>query len=336
VLDERWGPAEAELAEGLAHLLDKECTPAVVREAEAAADGRHPGLEAALSAFGLSDLPPAPGLLAAAAWELGRALAPVPFVETAAVGAVLGLADTADGLAGPVPASVSAAVVAGADGRLHVVPVRGPGRRTTAGDLLAEPDRESAVGAPTIGREADADRLGRLARLLDAARLTGAAEGILALGIGYATRRRQFDRPIGAFQAVAHRLADAVVAVDGAALLTRKAAWAAETAQGGDGAPAAVFATMARARAVDSARLAATTVHQVMGGYGFSLEEDCQLFSRRIRSWAMRLGPTGPELAALARTLLDPAARDDVRYLWHADRGLPIPRWAHELDGGPV
>jgi hypothetical protein len=336
VLDERWGPAEAELAEGVAALLEKECALAVVRDAEAAADGRHPALEAHLDAFGLGDLPPEPGLLAAAAWELGRVLAPVPFVETAAVRAVLGLPDTADGRAGSVPASVPAAVVTGSDGTLRRVPVPGPGRRTTAGDVLAEPDHDAAGGAPTVGGASEADRLGRLAKLLDAARLTGAAEGLLTLGVAYVTRRHQFGRPVGAFQAVAHRLADAGVAVAAAALLTRKAAWVATAAPGGDGAPTALFATMARVRAVESARLVATTVHQVMGGYGFSLEEDCQLFSRRIRSWSMRRGPTGPEFAALARALLDPAARDDVRYLWHADRGLPLPRWALELDGGLV
>jgi Acyl-CoA dehydrogenase, C-terminal domain len=332
VLDERWAEDDAEVAGALAALLEKECTPAVVREAEAALDGRHRGLEAKLTEFGLSDLPTDPGLLAAVAWELGRALAPVPFVETATVRAVLGLADTAYGLDGPVPAAVGSAVIASPHGALRVVPVPRPGRRTTAGDLLSVPEHD-ARGAVTAGTAADADRMRRLVRLLAAARLTGAAEGLLALGVEYAGRRQQFGRPIGTFQAVAHRLADTAIAVDGAALLTKKAAWVADPAQGGDGAPSAVFATLARARAVESARLTATNVHQVMGGYGFSLEEDCQLFSRRIRSWAMRLGPTGPELADVARTLLDPAAREQVTHLWQFDRGLPLPRWVRELDG---
>jgi Acyl-CoA dehydrogenase, C-terminal domain len=333
VLDERWGPAEVEVAEALATLLEKECPPAVVREAEAAFDGRHRRLETQLASFGLGELPTEPSLLTAVAWELGRVLAPVPFVETASVRAVLGVFDTAYGLEGPVPASVPSAVVASPHGSVRVVPVQRPGRRTSAGDLLASADHD-ARGADTPGGASEADRMRRMVRLLDAARLTGAAEGLLAVGVDYATRRQQFGRPIGTFQAVAHRLADVAVAVDAAVLLTRKAAWVAEPDQGGDGAPSSVFAALARARAVESARLAATSVHQVMGGYGFSLEEDCQLFSRRIRSWSMRLGPTGPELADVARTLLDPAARDQVTYLWHNDHGLPLPRWALELDGG--
>jgi len=332
MLDERWDEHEAEVLEALGALLEKECTPAVVRQAEAALDGRDRGLEARLAEFGLGELPTDPALLTATAWQLGRALAPVPFVETAAVRAVLGLADTAYGLEGPVPASVAAAVVTSPHGAVRVVPVPRPGRRTAAGDLLAVPDHD-APGAATAGDAAAADRMRRMVRLLDAARLTGAAAGLLALGVDYATRRQQFGRPIGTFQAVAHRLADTAIAVDGATLLTKKAAWVADAAQGGDGAPSALFATLARARAVESARRVATAVHQVMGGYGFSLEEDCQLFSRRIRSWSMRLAPPGPELADVARTLLDPVTRDDVAHLWHHDRGLPLPRWAHELDG---
>ena len=82
-----------------------------------------------------------------------------------------------------------------------------------------------------------ADRVARLVRLLAAARAVGAAEGVLAIGVAYAQRRQQFGRPIGSFQAVAHRLADAATAVDAAGLLVRKAAWTAAIEQGGDGAP---------------------------------------------------------------------------------------------------
>ena len=68
MLDERWGTDEAEIAGALAALLEKECNPAVVRQAEAALDGRHRGLEGKLAEFGLSELPTEPALLAAVAW----------------------------------------------------------------------------------------------------------------------------------------------------------------------------------------------------------------------------------------------------------------------------
>lgn len=334
MLDERWGETEGAVADALRALLAKECTAATVREAEAAPDGRAPRLEHLLTTFGLDDLPADPAVLAAAAWELGRALAPVPFVETATVRAGLGLDRAlAYGLEGPVPASVNEAVVARDDGSLVIGVVdAASARRTAAGELVVPLDAivrtDEVVGSP-----AEADRLRRLVRLLGAARVVGAGEGLLALGVDYVKRREQFGRPIGAFQAVAFRLVDAAIAIDGAALLARKAAWVADAAQGGDGAPSTLFATMAWAQAVDASRLVATNVHQCMGGYGFALEYDCQLASRRIRSWAMHLGPTGGALADVARELLEPARRDALRWLWHRERGVDVPRWAQELDG---
>ena len=113
----------------------------------------------------------------------------------------------------------------------------------------------------------------------------------------------------------------------------RKTAWISEPSQGGAGAPARMFAAMVWAKAVDTGRLVASAVHQVMGGYGFTVEEDTQLYSRRIRSWTMRLPTPGREVAELGRMLLDPARRDSVRGLWHHDRGVPLPRWAAETDG---
>ena len=175
----------------------------------------------------------------------------------------------------------------------------------------------------------------------------GAAEGVLAIGVAYAQRRHQFGRPIGSFQAVAHRLADAATMVDAAGLLVRKAAWTAEVDQDGDGAPDWTFAAMARAAAEDAAELAAATTHQVMGGYGFTVEEDCQLYSRRIRAWRLRLPPVGDELAELARRLLDrrgprrcpvavaPRAGPATPALGRP-RPMPEPFVAPPLEGPPI
>jgi hypothetical protein len=331
MLDERWPPDAADLSLALRALLEKEGDAAAVRVAEARPDGRDPSLEEHLKAFGLWELPPDPAILGCAAWELGRALAPVPFAECAAVRAVIGTPDASSGLEGPVPVPPARSVVRDGAGRLRLEVVTSSAQRTASGDLLARvPDVQN--GGPEVGGPNEADRLRRMTRLLHAARLGGAGERLLEIGVGYAKRREQFGRPIGSFQAIAHRLADAATALDGAALLVRKAAWVADPAQGGDGAPSQPFATMTWAKAVDAARFIASTVHQVMGGYGFTLEEDCQLYSRRIRSWTMRLPQPAPALAELARALLDPARRDEVRYLWHHDRGVPLPRWAAVVD----
>jgi alkylation response protein AidB-like acyl-CoA dehydrogenase len=333
MLDERWGDAAEALREGLRTLLERECPPAVVRAAEATPDGRAAALDARLDAFGLGTLPPDPAVLTVVAWELGRVLAPVPFVEAAPVAAVLGAehAGVVSALDGPVPPSAAGAVVADAEDRVVLVGVDvARARRTTAGDVLAPVAAGS--GAAVIGDAEQTDRVRRLTRLLAAARVAGATEALLALGVDYVGRREQFGRPIGAFQAVAHRLADAAIASDGLGLLVRKCAWVAEEAQGGDGAPSDAFAAMAWSEAVVTGRRVATEVHQCMGGYGFATEYDCELASRRIRSWSMRLGDPRRALADVARLLLDSERRGQVQHLWNHDTGVPVPRWVDDLD----
>lgn len=332
MLDERWPSDAAELSSGLRSLLEKTCGPDVVRAAEARPDGRDRGLDERLASFGLWELPATATMLSAAAWELGRAIAPVPYPECACVQAVLGVGGTSCGLEGPVPVPPRKTVISRATGDLHLADVTAPGRRTTAGDLLAAAPDERAT--EPVGGGGDARRIVALARLLHAARVMGAAERMLEGGVEHVKRRTQFGKPLGAFQAVAHRLADAALALDGATLLVRKTAWVSESEQGGDGSPSWAFAPMVWAKAVDSGRLIASAVHQVMGGYGFTVEEDTQLYSRRIRSWTMRLPSPGPALAATARSLLDPQIRDSVGHLWQFEQGIPLPRWAAEADAG--
>lgn len=330
MLDERWPSDVAELSAGLRSLLEKACGPEVVRAAEARSDGRDLALEGRLDAFGLWELPTSAPMLAAAAWEIGRALAPIPYPESVTVAAVLGIREASYGLEGSGPVPPARTVVSDAAGGVHLVEVSGPGRRTTAGDLLAAPPT-SYTSSPA-GGPADADRMKRLARLLHAARMMGAAERLLETGVEYVKRRTQFGRSVGSFQAVAHRLADAAIALDGAGLLMRKTAWVSDPEQGGDGVPSSAFAPMVWAKAVDAGRVIASAVHQAMGGYGFAVEEDAQLFSRRIRSWSMRLPSPNSEMAAFARSLLDPIQRDALVHLWQNERGMPLPRWASEAD----
>jgi hypothetical protein len=328
-LDERWSNDAQELAAGLRHVLEHESSLERVRQAEL--DGRDDRLDQAMLEFGLWELPVSPELLAAAALETGRALAAVPFVEATPARVVLGLPNVAYGLEGPVPACLPEAVVLH-EGAVHLSSVAGTRRRTAAGDVLVE---LASPPGPAVGDACSGDRMRRLIRLLDAARTVGAARALLDLGVQYAKDRQQFGRPIGAFQAISHRLVDVAIAVDGAELLVRKAAYVAEPMHGGDGAPDALLAVMCRAKAVEAGRLAASVVHQVLGGFGFTTESDCQLFSRRIRSWGVRLGHPQRELADVARAVLDAEQRERVRHVWHFDAGMPLPRWAAEVDAPP-
>jgi hypothetical protein len=330
MFDERWSDEVEEIGTALRRLLSSESTPARVRAAEATPDGRDRILESKLNEFGLDDVDGNPELCARLAYELGRSLATTPFVEALPVLAVLGQPGISFGFDGvPVPAALARVAVRLDDG-VYVQSVNGEPLRSTAGDLLVQ--HVSAAAGERIADASAAARMARFADLANSARLVGAGQGLLHFGVAYARERFQFGKPIGGYQGVAHRLADAATLLDAADLLVRKAAFTSLPEAGGDGAPSSVFASMVRGKAVEAARFVATTVHQVFGGYGFAMEYDVQLYSRRLRSWAMRGRRVGADLAELGRALLDPRRRDEIRHLWHHEIGVPLPRWAHEAE----
>ena len=94
----------------------------------------------------------------------------------------------------------------------------------------------------------------------------------------YAKDREQFDKPLGAFQALAHYLADATTNVDGATLLVYEAAWAAA-----DGHDASRLAPMAKLFACKTYRDVTAMAQQIFGGVGFTIEYDIQLYFRRAK-----------------------------------------------------
>lgn len=329
MMDERWDDDVEEIAEALAKMLAAESSSEAVRRAEAEHGGASPQMAAQIAAFGLDELEGSAALFARIAMEFGRALAPTPLVETLPVLALTGRPGIAWGFEGWTPAAAKSIAVRTTEG-LFATPVTGEPRRTAAGDLLvthASDDPGERLGDTDL-----ADRVERFAALTNAARIVGAGQALLRYAINYVSAREQFGRPIGAFQAVGHRLADIVAKLDAADLMVRKAAFAAEEDNGGDGAPPQHFAVMAWVAAVEAGRLAATDGHQVFGGNGFAMEYDVQLYSRRIRSWAMRGPRVSSALAELGRMVLDPAVRNDMALLWQFERGIQIPRWAREAD----
>lgn len=329
MLDERWSADVEEIASALRRLLEKESSPERVRAAEARADKKDPDLEAQLERFGLTELSGSPELFSRIAYELGRSLACTGFVETMPILALLGRSGVALAHRGLAPAA-SAQVAVFRDSGVYVEPLVGQERETAAGDTLVE--HEAAGECECVGGPELADRLARYANLVEAARMVGAGQALLSYVCDYAKERVQFGKIIGSYQGVAHRLARAAGQLDAAELLVRKSAFSALNEAGGDGAPAAAFALMVRAKAVEAARTVATEAHQVFGGNGFAMEYNVQLFSRRLRSWAQRGPRPGQQLAELGSMVLDPGRRDAIQLLWHYQTGMPLPRWAAQAD----
>ncbi|MBI3267766.1 MAG: acyl-CoA/acyl-ACP dehydrogenase [Planctomycetes bacterium] len=108
-------------------------------------------------------------------------------------------------------------------------------------------------------------------RILAAAIACGMTRYLLDRACDYARKRNVFGKgPIGAYQAIQHPLADARIRLDGARLLTYRAAWAFD--QGKDPAEVGAYANMAKYTAADLAIDAADRAIETLGGYGFSEE----------------------------------------------------------------
>jgi alkylation response protein AidB-like acyl-CoA dehydrogenase len=114
-----------------------------------------------------------------------------------------------------------------------------------------------------------------------AADMTGAAEWQLQTTTEYAKVRKQFDRPIGFFQAIKHPLVDMMVDIDRARSLVYNAACAIDTEPD----KALLFARMAKAAASDTAAYCSGRSVQLHGGIGFTWECDVQIwFKRQLHS----------------------------------------------------
>jgi alkylation response protein AidB-like acyl-CoA dehydrogenase len=262
--------------------------------------------------------------LAIAAEEVGRCLAPVPFLDAAvannlvaelalgdAEGPSLRLAEqtvagsrlaapalrsSAHGTARLVPAGAVADVVLVLDGD-DLVAVEGgvsPGSPAAPtpnlGSLPMADRRVDGEGRTVLCSGKSAVEAHRRAvdqwQLLMAAALVGLGARALEIGVDYVQQRRAFGVVIANFQTIQHRLADTATAVDGARLLAYEAAWAAD--QGLSSAPA--LARMTLVFAAETAFKSASDSLHFHGGYGYTLEYDIQLFFRRAKAWPLIFG----------------------------------------------
>jgi alkylation response protein AidB-like acyl-CoA dehydrogenase len=114
--------------------------------------------------------------------------------------------------------------------------------------------------------------------ILLGAQAMGGAQQALDITVQYAKDREQFGKPLGAFQAIAHYLADAVTAVDGGTTLVYEAAWARAEGRSVRG-----LAPMAKLFSCRTFRDVTAMAQQVFGGIGFTVDFDIQLFFRRAK-----------------------------------------------------
>jgi alkylation response protein AidB-like acyl-CoA dehydrogenase len=129
----------------------------------------------------------------------------------------------------------------------------------------------------------------------------GAAEVALDLAVAYAKERVQFDKPIGAFQAVQHLCSDMLQALELGRAGAYYALWACDSADAKERHRAAV---MAKAFASDAFPRIGASAIQVFGGVGFTWEHDVHLFYKRLLTLQQSYGDASDALDELAGLVL--------------------------------
>jgi alkylation response protein AidB-like acyl-CoA dehydrogenase len=133
------------------------------------------------------------------------------------------------------------------------------------------------------------------------ARCTGAMERLLTLGVAWATERVQFGSRIFDFQGVSFPLADSAADASAARLLTREAAWLADS--GADPKVVHAKASLAKLFASEAAFTCADRVLQVFGGRGYMRENPAERYLRELRVDRIWEGTSEIQRLIIARSL---------------------------------
>jgi alkylation response protein AidB-like acyl-CoA dehydrogenase len=257
--------------------------------------------------------------------ELGRSLAPVPFLPSAMAATVIEHGGSPEqrerwlpslasgetiGALGAAVDGTSELVVGGADAQVIVlVEDDGSARVLSCDDAevtpLAsiDPTRSAARVSAQDSGEALADGCAGLGRALVAvsSELVGVCERALEMTVAYVKERKQFGVPVGAYQAVSHRCAQMLLETEKARSVVAFAAWTADA----DPERLAEAAAMAKASASEAGREVTAGAIQAHGGIGFTWEADVHWLYKRAQLDAVLLGGAKRHRARLAAILAE-------------------------------
>jgi alkylation response protein AidB-like acyl-CoA dehydrogenase len=248
--------------------------------------------------------------------QLGSYLAPGPIVWTVLSAGLVDGAATGDHLVGGVEADavadrsvvvehandIDVLVVLHDD---HVAAQRmgelGAPEALTPLDPLTPVGRVAGVGSGTrIGDAATAEHVRLLGTVLTAAMLVGVASRALDVARAYALERRQFDVPIGSFQAVKHLLADMYVRH----CLAQSETYAAAAVVDDPDGDASTAAAAAKLLAADAASSNESAAVQILGGMGFTWDMLPNYLLKRARVLELSFGSGDEHAHALGSALV--------------------------------
>lgn len=268
--------------------------------------------------------------------ELGRSLAPVPWIDhvvAARLLARLGALESEDIVNGTQLVAIDPQQVAPVGSRL--VPAG------SIADHIVVRDGDSIVQLGFSSRPARVDNIGKLPmawvdpaaadtrtvlasgsqavaeyqraldewRLLTAAALVGLVEETMTIAAEFAKSRSTLGVPIGTLQGISHPLANIAITVQSGRGLARRAAWFLdnEPDERSELAPSA-FVFMAE----EAAKAATMAVH-VQGGLGVSAEAAATAYLVRARGWALAGGDPGATAVRIAQIVAARESREDAK-----------------------
>jgi acyl-CoA dehydrogenase len=325
-----------EIAAAFKDVLEQCCTSQVVRAIEAGDD--HRPLWQSLEQTGYADalMPTAAGgagLSLADAFPIaelcGHHAMPLAFAETMLLRGVLAQSQVAiprgsitfGGVAhcrgdeivcdAAVCGMVTDWALLAMESQCYLAPIGTASRRAVGFALDA-----TLVWPRSMRDEAIAVRLHVDARLLQAflhsVQIAGALGAVFTRTLAYANERRQFGKPIGAFQAIQHQLSVMAEHVFAARM-------AADVASSRDGMRFdRLKIAIAKARASEAAVEVAALGHSIHGAMGFTQQCDLQLLTRRLNAWRLGAGSEGYWHAVVGNELFDRADTMSLDFLRHA------------------
>jgi len=197
-----------------------------------------------------------------------------------------------DGIAAFVlpTAELDAQPIAGFDPTRPLATITLDGTRVPDDQVLGDP------GPATAAALRRAIEHGVVALALEA---VGTCQTIFDITLEYAKQREQFGVPIGSFQAIKHKLANMLVALERA----RATGYFAALTIAEDDHRRAVAVSTAKVAAGDCQRLLAQDGIQILGGIGYTWEHDMHLYARRVKTDAQLLGTTAEHRARIGDLL---------------------------------
>jgi alkylation response protein AidB-like acyl-CoA dehydrogenase len=160
-------------------------------------------------------------------------------------------------------------------------------------------DDDRRLGEPGPETAAQLDRALEEATVAVATEIVGTCQTIFDVTLDYAKQREQFGVPIGSFQAIKHKFADMLIALERA----RATSYFAALCQAEDDPRRTIATSTAKAAAGDCQRRLAKEGIQIHGGIGYTWEYDMHLFVRRVKTAAQLLGTTREHRARIAGLL---------------------------------